>query len=1034
MNHTLKSVSFPKLEGNIEDYAFMYQRGLSNIDFPLMKGNIGSDAFILTGLSSVNFPSMTGIIKDSAFRLVSSLINASFPLATGVGSQAFPNPSNVERLCLRSVTDANVDNNAIPGVITSVWMPKLSDSKFQAVVSNSDSPDHTELAACGEILPTTPTTTVTTSATTTVTTSATTTVTTSATTTITTTETTSETTTVTTSDTTSTRFKASDINFVSSGDYCDGNDCDYRMVDVSELPGVYNLFWNSVKNIDISGWVLNGPNEYFFMFESASGLITIDGTFIDSNLKFMFSDFKGSISGIPEFGENAMIEYMFYSCYNPINVSGWDLRLVSTLDSMFNDANNTVTIEETRIKHAFKMFSYFSGEIIGTPIFDAGANCESMFDHSSEMVNMDGWDLSPATNTKNMFAHATGSVSIEGTQLKNASNMFRWFDGQVSGKPVIEADADLSRMFDSIQSADINVDFSGMNLGSANLEHMFFGGNYLPSSSVNIDNTIIGNSDYMFEDFDGTLSGTPRFAEQKSHEYMFMGYTVNFDFRDRVLTSAMNFKNMFREAKGDVTLYEDQYALIVEDEGWISDDLNNMNINIIAINSDFIGSEVYCNGNDCDYSMLNISYLTDFTRMFMDSVTDIDISGWVLRNDIINIEMFKGASGTVTIDGTFINSIYPGLFREFTGSITGTPVFGENVSTEYMFQLCHEPIDLSGWDLSLLSSFNGMFEHASSMVTVGGTRFKNAYYMFRYFQGEVSGTPVFDEGANCRYMFIDSNSSVNMDGWDLSPAINTRFMFASATGSVSIEGTRLKNASSMFRSFNGQVSGKPIIEADADLSLMFRDYDYVNLDLSDMDLSSANAREMFEHSSGSVNVDNTIIGTSNNMFQAFEGTLSGTPRFAEQKSHEYMFDRCTVNFDFRDRVLTSAMNFKNMFEGAKGDVTLYEDQYALIDEDEGWLSHNLDNINQEQRSTAISTTASTTSILPSGTTTAAATTITAGSSSTTASQATSTEEDDDDTGLIVGLAVGGAAILVVVGIIVKHSMKGGSGTSGYILL
>ena len=84
-----------------------------------------------------------------------------------------------------------------------------------------------------------------------------------------------------------------------------------------------------------------------------------------------------------------------------------------------------------------------------------------------------------------------------------------------------------------------------------------------------------------------------------------------------------------------------------------------------------------------------------------------------------------------------------------------------------------------------------------------------------------------------------------------------------------------------------------------------------------------------------------------------------------------------------------------------------------------------------------STTTDTTTIItvPSSTTTVAATTtITAGSSSTTASQATSTEEDDDDTGLIVGLSVGGVAILVVVGIIVKYSMKGGSGKAGYRLL
>ena len=84
-----------------------------------------------------------------------------------------------------------------------------------------------------------------------------------------------------------------------------------------------------------------------------------------------------------------------------------------------------------------------------------------------------------------------------------------------------------------------------------------------------------------------------------------------------------------------------------------------------------------------------------------------------------------------------------------------------------------------------------------------------------------------------------------------------------------------------------------------------------------------------------------------------------------------------------------------------------------------------------------STTTDITTIItvPSSTTTVAATTtITAGSSSTTASQATSTEEDDDNTGLIVGLSVGGVAILVVVGIIVKYSMKGGSGKAGYRLL
>jgi len=199
----------------------------------------------------------------------------------------------------------------------------------------------------------------------------------------------------------------------------------------------------------------------------------------------------------------------------------------------------------------------------------------------------------------------------------------------------------------------------------------------------------------------------------------------------------------------------------------------------------------------------------------------------------------------------------------------------------------------------------------------------------------------------------------------------------------------------MFGNFHGEIIGTPVFDSGASCEQMFRETS-TGVNMNEWDLSPAtNTQNMFYEATGSVNVDNTIIGTSDNMFYSFNGTLSGTPTFAEGKSHKYMFYQCTVNFDFRSRELTAAMDFTKMFEGATGSVKLYEDQYALIDADGGW--HGSEDLEKNQEQRPVST----------------------------------DEEEDDDTGLIVGLAVGGAAILVVVGIIVKHSMKS---TSGYILL
>ena len=727
-----------------------------------------------------------------------------------------------------------------------------------------------------------------------------------------------------------------------------------------------NMFDSTTEHasVDLSHWNMSAVGDVQVMFFNSKATVNVSGTIIKEGL-LMFSSFNGSLVGTPTFAAGADLRKMFLSTpeHLSVDMSHWNMSAVDLVLWMFDNCNSTVNVSGTIIKRGDQMFDSFNGTLVGTPTFADGADLQYMFQKTTEHASVDlsHWNMSAVDSVFNMFQHSNATVNVSGAVIKEGRYMFDSFNGTLGGTPTFAAGADLLFMFENTPE-HLSVDLSHLDMGAVgSVSTMFKNSN----SRVNVSGTIIKKGYQMFDLFNGTLVGMPTFADEANLQYMFRSTPrhLSVDLSHWNMSGVGNVQAIFYYSKATVNV-----SKTVIKKGYRMFD---------AFNGTLVGTPTFT-------AEANLQYMFSSTPEHL----SVDLSHWNMSAvNYVNI-MFQNSKATVNVSGTVIkDGIF--MFKSFNGTLVGTPTFTAEANLQYMFSSTpeHLSVDSSHWNMSNVSSVNGMFLNSNSMVNVSGTIIKDGNVMFSSFNGTLVGTPTFAAGAELTQMFQSTSEhlSVDLSHWDMSAVSSVSKMFINSNSMVNVSGTIIKDGNVMFSSFNGTLVGTPTFAAGAELTQMFQSTsEHLSVDLSHWNMSDVSSvSKMFINSNSRVNVSGTVIKKGDKMFSYFNGTLVGTPTFAAGASLFNLFSYSHHLLDIRLWVFCDTMVLTDMFYESDATVLVTPEQHTLLEDQTGFNTfHGSKEISGSSPSCSTPTTASSSS----------------------------------DDGLIIGLSAGGG-VLVLAGLV-----------------
>ena len=630
-------------------------------------------------------------------------------------------------------------------------------------------------------------------------------------------------------------------------------------IDISNLNlsvyngSLYEFGWDMFRDSSTTGLTLNAT-------------VNVSGTIIKYGYR-MFRSFNGTLVGTPTIAAGAILRNMFESTpeHFSVDLSYWNLSAVSDLTYIFENSNSRVNVSGTIIKDGAAMFASFNGTLVGTPTFAAGADLIYMFLFTPEhfSVDLSYWNLSAVYNVYNMFGGSNATVNVSGTIIKNGYTMFPAFNGTLVGTPTIAAGADLKYMFLSTPEHVLDVRLWSFS-GTMNLDGMFYNSKatvlLTPEQNTllearNAFNNFHGSKDISYFDhcvpspclngetctrtysegdnciedcytcacpgtswgpgcaysgllttnaevyayvndvcsgqtvcdltemrWDPSLSFTSLFYEvEQAHGSFDMETVTKVDISNLDLSTVDNVNFMFSFSNATVNV-----------SGTIIKDGNSM---FLFFNGTLVGTPTFAAGSD-------LIYMFDSTS----ELASVDLSHWNLSAVSNVYYMFKASKATVNVSGTIIKKGVQ-MFRDFNGTLVGTPTLaaGADLSSMFEFTPKHLDVDLSHWNMSAVGDVEDMFRESNATVNVSGTIIKKGVEMFGDFNGTLVGTPTFTADAILTKMFSGSSGPLDVRLWSFSSTMNLENMFEGSTATVTLTPTQdiLLSEWHAFDAFNG---------------------------------------------------------------------------------------------------------------------------------------------------------------------------------------------------------------------------------------
>ena len=556
--------------------------------------------------------------------------------------------------------------------------------------------------------------------------------------------------------------------------------------------GFFSSFTNLIRINQISNLDTSKMTSMSNMFLGCVRLDALDLTTFNTsqvtNMNSMFSDCTSlNTLNLENFNTSKVtnMRSMFNGCtsLNTLNLGSFDTSQVTNMASMFSNCRALTNIQVNRwntskVTDMNEMFAYCKSlDSLNLDNFNTSqvTNMASMFSNCIALTNiqMNGWDTLKVTDMNNMFNSCTSLKTIKARNWKVSSYT-------------------ATNIFNAKVPTVTSIDVTNWDLSNATtLENMFNGCTSLTSIiGLNTWNTIsIKNMGSMFngcsslENIDGISSFNTRNVTNMGSMFNGCSSLTSISISNWNTINVINMDSMFNGCSS----------------------LANINVsnwdtrNVTSMNSMFNGCSKLTTLN---LSNFNTSKVTTLESMFSGCslLENIQMNGWntLKVTDINNI--FKGC--------TALNSIETRNWKvtDYTASI-----FDRKIPTV-------KTIDVSGWDLSNVTTLENVFRGCNALTGITGLNTWNTINitnMGHMFYGDKELTNVGGLGywnttnvISMNDMFSGCNKLTSVDvlsNWDLSNVKNMDRMFQDCKNiqNVMMNGREIIQISSMNQMFLG---------------------------------------------------------------------------------------------------------------------------------------------------------------------------------------------------------------------------------------
>ena len=420
---------------------------------------------------------------------------------------------------------------------------------------------------------------------------------------------------------------------------------------------------------------------------------------------FAGSQFNGDISAWDVSNVTDMCSMFADSQFNG-DVSKWDVSKVTDMRCMFSGSCFNSDISKWNVSKVTDMSSMFWGSQFNGDIRQwnvsnvAGMNC--MFTDSQFNGNISQWNVSKVTSMNFMF---------NGSQ----------FDGDISQWDVSKV-TDMNNMF---RDSQFNGDISLWNVSKVTDMRCMFCHSRFNGDISKWDVSNVTDMSCMFEasQFNGDISQ----------------WNVS-----KVTDMSCMFENSELENSGRIPKW---YKIIAEDK----DHLKKL-----------IDKAIEKNGLKSDLNFIDVSKVTDMSKMFCESQFDGDISRWNVSNVTDMSGMFWDSQFNGDISQWNVSKVTD-MSRMFWESQFNGDISQWNVSNvdnmDHMFCYSRFNGDISKWNVSNVTDMNSMFEASLfngdiSKWNVSKVTDMSCMFNESRFNGDLSQWNVYAE--DMRHAFRDS--------------------------------------------------------------------------------------------------------------------------------------------------------------------------------------------------------------------------------------------------------------------------------------
>jgi surface protein len=282
--------------------------------------------------------------------------------------------------------------------------------------------------------------------------------------------------------------------------------------------------------------------------------------------------------------------------------------------------------------------------------------------------------------------------------------------------------------------------------------------------------------------------------------------------KDTSQTNKLLRKNMFKQVrtfinniKGNYVKMEmKRYGLLIGDS--IVDFPKNSDGTLSCIDEDINGAVlglISINGEKCDLNILDVSRVTDMSRLFADHKKfNGNISNW-------------NTSKVTNMSNIFAKS-------QFTKDISQWDV-SKVTNMKQMFKSSKFNGDISQWNMSNVVDVDSMFEESEFNKDIGNWKLPKVTSMKRMFEGskfngDISQWDV-SKVTNMSRMFQSSNFNSDINSWNVSSVININKMFSQSKFNSDVSNwdvSRVKKMKDVFKGsdFKGDTSNWDTSESE----------------------------------------------------------------------------------------------------------------------------------------------------------------------------------------------------------------------------